>query len=248
MDSSNRISDVIEAINEGRIKVAFQPIFSTKSYKVAKYEMLIRMLSPNDDVIPPNLFLPFIRNTRVYTTLTKVVLDKAVATLLSTDYHLSLNLDLQDILNDDIIALFTTAFEDEKSLAQRITIEILEHEEIQDFENIKERIQCLKSLGFSIALDDFGSGYANFRYLIDLDLDILKIDGTIIKNIDTDKGAYSVVKSVISLAKEMDMKVVAEQIETKEELETLLKLNVDYLQGYYLGRPSFTFTSSVLVL
>ena len=88
---------------------------------------------------------------------------------------------------------------------------------------------------------DFGSGYANFRYLINLDIDILKIDGSIVKDIDKDTSALNIVKTIVGFAKSMDMKTVAEQVETEAEFNVISKLEIDYLQGYYLGRPSFEF-------
>ncbi len=127
-------------------------------------------------------------------------------------------------------------------MAQRLTVEILEHEQIEDFERIKSQILRLKDLGFSIALDDFGSGYANFSYLINLEFDILKIDGTIIQEIDTNPSAYHIVKTMCAFAQGMGMQIVAEQIETQEVLTLLQELEVDYFQGYYLGRPAFEFS------
>ena len=151
----------------------------------------------------------------------------------------SINLDIQDILNEDIMELLRVTFEGKKELAQRLTIEILEHEEIKNFELIQTSIMRLKEIGFSIALDDFGSGYANFRYMINLRLDILKIDGSIVTNVDKDKAAYNIVKAIVEFAKSMQMKTVAEMVETKEEHDVLIELGVDFLQGYYLGRPEF---------
>ncbi|ADN08975.1 putative bifunctional diguanylate cyclase/phosphodiesterase [Sulfurimonas autotrophica] len=239
-EASNRISDIRLAIDEDGIKCAFQPIYFAKTGKIVKYEMLIRMINHEGKVIPPDSFLPSIRHTQIYIRLTSIVLQKAIETLQSMqDVHLSINLDIQDILNEDIIELLKFTFKSKQDLAQRVTIEILEHEEITNFEAIQKSISGLKELGFSIALDDFGSGYANFSYMMNLDLDILKIDGTIIKNIDKDKAAYNIVKAIVAFGRSMKMETVAEQIETKEEMDTLVELGVDCLQGYYLGRPGF---------
>ncbi len=237
--SSKRISDIQEAIDEGRIKCAFQPIYAHHDDEPLKYEMLLRLLDKEKNIVPPDSFLPFIRNTQVYVSLTNIVIETAVDTLENHAYNLSLNLDLQDLLDDDIVQLLKNRFMSRPDLAKRLTIEILEHEQIEDFALIKSKIMLLKDLGFQIALDDFGSGYANFSYLINLEFDILKIDGTIIQEIDTNESAYHIVKTMCSFAKGMGMKIVAEQIETKEVLELLQELDVDYFQGYYLGRPAF---------
>jgi len=237
----NRITDIQHAIDEKKVRCAFQPIYSSTTNNIEKYEMLIRLIDQEDRIVFPNEFLPSIRHTQIYINLTNIVLDKAIEVLKSHDFNLSINLDLQDILNEDIIDLLQNLFINKKDFANRITIEILEHEEISDFELIQKNLTLLKDMGFYIALDDFGSGYANFRYLINLDIDILKLDGTIIKNIDKDEMAYSVVKAIVAFTKNMDMKVVAEQVETKEEFDIVKELGVDYIQGYYLGRPEMKF-------
>ncbi len=241
--TSKRISDIQLAIDEDRIKCAYQPIYSNKTQKIIKYEMLLRLIDTQGEVVFPNEFLPSIRHTQVYLNLTRYVLDTAIKTLKENSFSLAINLDIQDILNDDILNLLKERFQKELDFTARLTIEILEHEEITDFKLIKEKITMLKELGFTIALDDFGSGYANFRYLINFDIDILKIDGSIIQNIDKDKAAYNIVKTIVEFAKNMNMKTVAEQVETLGELEKLKELDIDYIQGYYLGRPEFNFVN-----
>ena len=239
-ETTNRISDIREAIDAGRIRCAFQLIVPTKSGEILKYEMLMRMISKEGKIIPPNDFLPSIRHTQVYISLTSIVLQKTIEMFEKNNaIKLSINLDIQDILNEDIMNLLQVTFAGKKELAQRLTIEILEHEEIKNFELIQQSIMRLKAIGFSIALDDFGSGYANFRYMINLSLDILKIDGTIVTNVDKDQAAYNIIKAIVEFAKSMQMKTVAEMVETKEEHDALIELGVDFLQGYYLGRPEF---------
>jgi len=242
--TSKRISDIQEAVDAKRIKCAFQPIYAKNNKEILKYEMLLRLFDKENNIVPPDSFLPYVRNTQVYISLTRIVINTAIEALENHKYNLSLNLDLQDLLNDDIIQLLQEKFEKRTDLAKRVTVEVLEHEGIEDFELIKSKIDVLKALGLSIALDDFGSGYANFSYLLNLEFDILKIDGSIIQDIDSNKAAYQIVKTICSFAKGMNMKTVAEQIETKEILDLLQELEVDYFQGYYLGRPAFEFNEN----
>ncbi len=235
--SSKRIIDIKSAIEDGRIRCAYQPILCAKTNKVVKYEMLLRLLDKDNSITLPMDFLPSIRHTNVYMTITKIVLDNAIQTLKENDFEITINLDLQDIMNDDIIKLLTTKFKAHRDLAERLYIEILEHEEITNFRTITNHIEILKSLGFKIALDDFGSGFANFKYLIHLDIDVLKIDGSLIRNVHNNKRTYHIIKTISTFTKQMNIKTVAEQIETKNEFETLKKLGIDYLQGYYVGEP-----------
>ncbi len=243
--TSKRIGDVKSAIDENRIICAYQPIVSTQNTQTQKYEMLLRLLDTGGNIVPPLEFLPAIRHTNVYINVTKIVIDFAIKALKENSFELSMNLDLQDILNDDIMTLIRDGFALRPELAKRLTIEILEHEEITNFDVIKERILSLKKLGFKIAIDDFGSGYANFQYLLHLDIDILKIDGSLIRDIDTNKNSYHIVETIGDFAKKMGIKTVAEQIETIDELKTIKSLNIDYVQGYLLGKPSFSFESSL---
>ena len=239
-EATHRISEISLAIDKGDIHCAFQPIYSAKDHRIVKYEMLMRMINKEGEIVSPNNFLPLIRNTQIYITLTSIVLQKAIETLEQNRLvHLAVNLDIQDILNKDIMNMFYETFENRKELAQRLTVEILEYEEIKNFTLIEESIERLKSIGFAIALDDFGSGYANFGYLLNLNIDILKIDGTIIRDIDKNRPAYNIVKAIVSFAKSMEMETVAEMVNTKEEYDTLIEIGVDYLQGYYLGHPEF---------
>ncbi len=239
--TSKRIGDVKSAIDENRVLCAYQPIVSAKTGETLKYEMLLRLLDTKGSIISPLEFLPAIRHTNVYINITKIVIDFAIKTLKEHDFELSMNLDLQDIMNDDIMDLIKDGFSNNRKLAQRLTIEILEHEEITNFDIIKKHINILKDLGFKIAIDDFGSGYANFQYLLYLKIDILKIDGSLIRDIDTNKNSYYIVETIAEFARKMNIETIAEQVETLEELEILKSLKVDHFQGYLLGKPSFEF-------
>ena len=242
--TSKRIGDVKAAIDDNRILCAYQPIVSTKTAKIEKYEMLLRLIDAQGSIVSPLEFLPAIRHTNVYINVTKIVIDLAIKTLKENSFDLSMNLDLQDILNDDIMSLIKDEFAQNPELTKRLTIEILEHEEITNFDVIKKRIDSLKELGFKIAIDDFGSGYANFQYLLYLNIDILKIDGSLIRDIDTNKNSYHIVETIGDFAKKMNIKTIAEQVETVSELKTLKSLNIDCVQGYLLGKPSFEFNTS----
>ncbi len=238
---SKRISDVQLAIDQQRIKCMFQPIYSTEDMKLVKYEVLVRLIDMAGRVVSPQEFLPFIKRTNVYVNITRIVIDTAIKVLEENDFELTINLDIQDILDDAIMKLFEEKFTKKKELSSRLCIEILEHEEISNFKLIESRLVKLKELGFKIALDDFGSGYANFSYLVHLNLDILKIDGSLIRDIDVNKDIYNILEGISSLAKSLRVVTIAEQVETQGELELLKKVGIDYIQGYHLGRPSFEF-------
>lgn len=239
--------DVKEALALENIYCVFQPIFDTKTLELDKYELLIRMKDTKGNVIKPAQFLPAIRYTQVYIKLVHIVLEQAYEALSNNDIRLSINLDLQDLFDDELLELFLDTFSQDLSLAQRLTVEILEHEERLDLEPISERLAKLWELGIKVAIDDFGSGYASYQYILNMKIDILKIDGSLIENIHENKSAQKIVKSIQTLASELGIETVAEHIETKEQFECVKDLGVNYVQGYYLGRASSDFTDTFLV-
>ena len=240
-NKTQHINDIKMAIEESRIRCMYQPIFTTNTNTIEKYEVLIRMIDNDNNIILPNDFLPFISHTQLYTDLTKFVIESSLKRLEETDAELSINLELQDLFNNDILEIIIHILNTNQKYAKKLTFEILETQEVSNLELLKEKINKIRQTGAKIALDDFGSGYANFTYLLHLDIDILKIDGTLIRDIHKNSNAKNIVETINIFAQKMNIKTVAEQIETKEEYETIKSIGIDYMQGYYLGRPSFEF-------
>ncbi len=125
-------------------------------------------------------------------------------------------------------------------IASRVVFEIVESEGIEDFKEINNFIDKVKELGCKIAIDDFGSGYSNFEYLIKLNADYIKIDGSLIKDILIKKSNEEIVITIIDFAKRQGFKTIAEFVSTKEIFEKVKDLGIDYAQGYYIDEPSST--------
>jgi len=119
----------------------------------------------------------------------------------------------------------------------RINFEVVEDENIRDLVGANEFLKELKKEGCKISIDDFGSGYANFDYLLNLNADIVKIDGSLIKNILTDKHSEVIVNTIVTFTKEANRKIVAEFVENKEIFNKLKSMGIDYFQGYYFSAP-----------
>ena len=119
----------------------------------------------------------------------------------------------------------------------RVTFEILENEGIQDYQVIEEFINYFRKYGVKIAIDDFGSGYSNFKIIMSINPDYIKFDGSLIKNIDTDSYSYLIVKNLVKFAKELNIKTIAEFVHSKEVFDTCNYLGVDYFQGFYISKP-----------
>jgi c-di-GMP phosphodiesterase len=124
-----------------------------------------------------------------------------------------------------------------KSISSRVIFEIVESEGIDNFEEVSLFINEMKSFGCKIAIDDFGTGYSNFEYLMKLNVDYIKIDGSFIKNIDTCKQSLIITELILTFAKKQNIKTIAEFVHSKNVLDKISQLGIDYSQGYYLGEP-----------
>jgi len=230
------LSMIKKAIQNRKVVSYFQAIVDNETKEIVKYESLVRIIDENDNIISPFAFLETSKKAKYYTQITSIVLDNAFEALHKTDKEISINLSTLDIEKPIIVEKFFKLFQEPK-YASRMTIELLEDEDSKDFEFIKAFITKAKKLGVKIAIDDFGSGYSNFERLLGYQPDILKIDGSLIKNIVTDKFSYSIVKSVVAFAKEQDLKVIAEYVENREIYELICTLGIHCSQGYYFAKP-----------
>jgi diguanylate cyclase (GGDEF)-like protein len=238
--SAKDISFVKEALDEERVFCYYQPIYDYKSGEIYKYESLVRIVADDGRVIPPFEFLPQIKETNMHYKLTQRILHIVFEKIVQSKKNISVNINFSDLTNPDIQETIITALTDNKELASRVTFEILESDEIDDVELFKEKTNMLHSLGAKVSIDDFGSGYSNFKTIIDIEANYLKIDGSLIKNIDKNIKDYKVAKSIIHFASQSNMKTVAEFVHSKEVFDKLVELNVDYMQGFYISQPKAT--------
>jgi diguanylate cyclase (GGDEF)-like protein len=224
-----------KAIENDRILIYFQPIVD-KTETVCKYEVLVRLADENGEVYTPGFFLEIAKKSKFYFDITKIVVKKSFDFFKNTGYSFSINLTTMDIDNSEIR---TYILEKVKNYGEKekINFEIVESENIRNSENAYEFIQQLKNMGCKILIDDFGSGYANFDYLLSLGADGLKIDGSLIRNILEDRNSQIVVNTIVNFAKEVNMQVIAEFVESKEIFEYLKNLGIDCFQGYYFSPP-----------
>lgn len=229
----NAVEMVKSALDENRLIPFFQPIIKKDE---VSYECLVRIIE-NDRIISPYYFIDEIKYTPYYTQLTKIMIDKAFEYFKDKENSFSINLSFEDILNTHIVEYITKKLQ-KTNMAERFIIEILESESIDNFNIVKQFIQKMKSFGVRIALDDFGSGYSNFSYLLELQPDYIKIDGSLIKNIDRDVKSEYIVKSIAGFAKQMDIKTIAEFIHNENVYEKAKALNIYGYQGFFLGEPN----------
>ena len=225
-----------DAIADNRIVPFFQPIVNNRLGTIEKCEALIRMIDENGKIISPYFFLDIAKKAGLYKELTIIMLEKTFEVLNKTNYEISINLLLQDIISSEIRTLIIEKLEKAKN-PQKVVFEIVESEGIETFNEVTEFIKEIKKYGSKIAIDDFGTGYSNFSYLMKLNVDYIKIDGSIIKNIHKDKSAELVTKTIVAFAKEFGIETIAEFVSEEEIYNKIRDLNIDYSQGYYFSEP-----------
>ncbi|MDF1877563.1 EAL domain-containing protein [Sulfurimonas sp. SAG-AH-194-L11] len=231
------LTKVKEAIENSKIISFFQEIVDRDGV-LCKYESLVRLVENDGSVMAPYFFLDIAKQGKYYTQITSNVLENSFNALNSLTCDVSINLSAIDMEDKHIREKIYKLLEDSGEKAQRITFELLEDEDMKDFEVIKTFIIKVKSYGVKIAIDDFGAGYSNYERLLDFQPDIIKIDGSLVKNIESSNFSVSIVKSIILFAREQKLTVIAEYVENEKIFHILKELGVDYFQGYYFGKPT----------
>lgn len=225
-----------EAIEEKRFCLHYQPVFDAKNGELMEYEALVRMIDDNGSIVSPGYFLPAAKQSRLYPLLSQFVIDGVFKMLESTPHTYSINLSVDDIFDKPTKEFLIYKLRDSLH-SDRIIIELLESEGIENYQEVSAFIAEMKQFGCRIAIDDFGTGYSNFAHIIKLDVDILKIDGSLIRNIDTDTNAQTIVTAVTEFSKHLGFQIVAEFVHSEAVYTKCKELGIDYLQGYYLGEP-----------
>ena len=224
-----------EAIDGDNIIPFFQPIVNNATMKYEKYEALVR-LETADAILTPYHFLEISKQTRYYSSITKIVIEKSFEAFKDKDVEFSINLTIEDILSGEI-SEFICSMLKKYDISERVVFEIVESESIENFEAVIAFIQRVKKHNCKIAIDDFGTGYSNFQYLVKLSPDYIKIDGSLIRGICANKTSEIVVRNLVNFAKDLNMKTIAEYVENEAIFEKVKELGIDYSQGYYFSEP-----------
>jgi len=225
------------ALKTGNIISYFQPIIDNTTKKIVKYESLVRLIDEEGKVVAPFFFLDVAKKSNYYTQITHRVLQHSFHVLEAYGVSVSINLSALDIEQKATREHIITLLEKHKEVAPYIVFELLEDEHVKEFAIIKQFISDVKQYGVKIAIDDFGAGYSNFERLLDYQPDILKIDGCLIRDIETSSFSLSVVKSIVTFAKEQNLQTIAEYIENEAIYTIVKELGVDCSQGYYFNKP-----------
>lgn len=223
-----------DAITSRNVVVYYQPIVNNLG-QLIKYEALIRIEDDNE-VYSPFFFLDIAKKVKFYSKLETIMIKKAFEIAYKDKINVSVNLSIEDIMNNDFMDYIKNLMI-KYNISEFITFELLENESITDYEKVVKFIENMKKLGCQIAIDDFGSGYSNFAYLVKFQPDFIKIDGSLIKNIDTDNNSYLITKTINDFAHQLGIKTVAEYVHCETVFEKLQEIGIDLFQGYYFSEP-----------
>lgn len=225
-----------EAIENDNIVPYFQPIINNKTSQIEKYECLARLID-DDEAVSPYFFMEVAKKSKLYTKITKVILEKSFKKFENLNYQFSINLSAQDILDVEINNFIKESVKNYK-YSENIVFELTESEGIENFEEVLEFIDSVKREGCKIAIDDFGTGYSNFEYLMKLKVDYIKIDASMIKDIVSDGNSQIVTNTIVDFARKLGIETIGEFVCSKEVYDYIKEIGVDYSQGYYFGKPT----------
>ncbi len=234
---------VLDAIQQEKVIPYFQPITNIETNKVEINELLMR-IEINGEIISAGKFIETAESLGIVHQMDYIVIEKAFKKIKEIDYQgiLFINLSPKALIIGEFINKIVKLTQEYQINRKNIVFEITERETVKSFSLLEKFVQNLKLEGFSFAIDDFGSGFSSFHYIKRFPIDYIKIDGDFIVNIHQDKKDFAFVKSIVSLAKELQVKTVAEFVETEESLKFLKEIDIDYAQGFYLGKPSTKLT------
>ncbi len=227
------------ALKEGHFLLEFQPIFALESAEVTHYECLLRMRGEGGVLYYPKEFIPVAEAMGLIHQIDFWVVDHALDLLRAMPEHIAfaINLSGNVFLDEKLYPLVQNKLKQTGIDPERVVFEITETSAISNFDLTKRMVTSLRSLGCRFALDDFGAGFNSYSYLKHFPVDILKIDGGFITDLDSDPVDQLLVKSMIDIAHSLGKKTVAEFVERESTMELLRGYGVDFVQGYLVGKP-----------
>jgi len=242
------VSKITSAVEENRLELFYQPIVGIgkdNANSRGHYELLLRMRDENGELVQPNMFIPAAERYNLMSTLDRWVIHEALSQLADRNpeagkarFTLAINLSGTSLSEDRFLQFVIDELSKQKLPAGAICFEITETAAISNLSRVIHFMQTLKKLGCKFSLDDFGSGLSSFTYLKNLPVDYLKIDGQFISNVAADAVDESMVSAINQVGKAMGIETIAERVETREVLDKLSELGVEFAQGYFIARPT----------
>ena len=237
---TNWLNRINNALDNNEFVLYFQKIASLKYDKHEHYEVLVRMIDKDGSTIPPNSFIPAAERFDIMSSIDRWVIGNTLSIMNDEKYrdiNFSVNLSGQSLSDLKFMQDCLQLINNSNINPEHLCFEITETAMIENLSNAIRSVSTLRGLGCKIALDDFGSGLSSFAYLKNLPVDYLKIDGSLIKDIENDPVNITMVKSIVHIGKSMGLKTIAEYVENDAIVNILRDLDIDYVQGYGVAQP-----------
>lgn len=230
--------EVIAALKDNRLVLAYQPIVSATSRSTAHYECLLRMVRGDGTVAAAGQFIPAAEQLGLVRLVDRRALEMAVSDLYaSPNVSLAVNVSGTTATDPAWLRAFIDHVRCNRAIAPRMIVELTETAALHDFEENAQFVSQLRDLGCRVAIDDFGAGYTSFRNLQKMRVDMVKIDGAFVKDLSRSSENQIFVRTLVDLARNFDLKTVAEWVGSEEDAVLLENFGVDYFQGFYFGEP-----------
>ena len=235
--SAEQYQALIKNKKNNSFRAFYQPIVNNRSGKIEWLESLMRVHVGEERYDSIHPYMDIARSTGLYPDITRFMLDNAARMLPTMPYDLSINITMTDILDPAFMAHARSVCREIAECPNTLIFEIIESDELSDLQVLKSFIDMVHTHGCKVAIDDFGSGYSNFVNLADLDIDIVKIDGSLVKKSGGDKKVRAIIETIQRLCARSGFKTVAEYVENQSLLNTVKGLKIDYSQGYMFSQP-----------
>ncbi len=230
--------EIMGALEDNRIVLAYQPIVGAVSRKAEHYECLVRLARPDGSIMPAGEIVPAAETLGLVRLIDRRILETAVEKLYDHPaIKLSINVSGTTAADQSWLHSFIAYVREHKAVAERMTVELTETAALHTFEENAKFITSLRDMGCRVAIDDFGAGYTSFRNLRNLRVDMVKIDGAYVKNLSSSPDNQLFVRTLVELAKNFKLETVAEWVSSEEDAELLAAFGVDYFQGFHFGTP-----------
>lgn len=235
---------ILSAIEEDRIEVFYQPIYSTKKKKFVSAEALVRIREKDGKIIPPGVFIPIAETTGLIWQIGEIVFDKTCRFIKENNLreyygieYVEVNLSVKQCEGRELADLYIGIMKKYDLDPSNINLEITESASIQARHILLENMHILIDYGVSFSLDDFGNGESNLNYIVDMPVSLVKFDRDMSQAYFANQKAKFVMEAAMHMIHDMELKIVSEGVETKEQMETIVELGIDYIQGYYFSKP-----------
>ncbi len=237
-DSMDVGEQVKQALKEDRFSFVYQPVVDAQTNEIRFFECLLRMHDPKGELIEAGKFVPAVEQLGLMRTIDRRVLDLAIKDLETyPDITLAFNISGLTAADRSWLRALIASLKGRRDLAQRLIVEITETAALHDIEDSARFVSAVRALGCQVAIDDFGAGYTTFKHLKSLTVDVVKIDGSFVRDISRSAENQVFIRNLLSLAHTFGLATVAEFVESREDAAYLAQVGVDYLQGYFFGKP-----------